>query len=213
MIELTLIEKISVAIIPVLFAITVHEAAHGFVAFKLGDPTAKMLGRLTLNPLKHIDPIGTVLVPLIMFYLGGFIFGWAKPVPINERYFKHKRRDIALTAIAGPLSNFLMAACWALILHFFAKNNLPVTLMCEIGVLINSVLFILNLIPIPPLDGSRVISSLLPFRISYYYDRLAPYGFFILLGFYFLGLLGFIMDAPLQYLLRLFIGAGLPVGL
>jgi Zn-dependent protease len=213
MIELTLVEKISVAIIPVLFAITVHEAAHGFVAFKLGDPTAKMLGRLTLNPLKHIDPIGTILVPLVMFYLGGFIFGWAKPVPINQRYFKHKRRDIALTAIAGPLSNFLMAAFWALILHFFANRNLPVTLMCEIGILINCVLFILNLIPIPPLDGSRVVSSLLPFRISYYYDRLAPYGFFILLGFYFLGLLGIIMDAPLQFLLRLFIGTGLPVGL
>jgi Zn-dependent protease len=149
--------------------------------------------------------VGTILVPAILLYLGGFIFGWAKPVPINQRYFKNKRRDIALTAIAGPLSNFIMACMWALLLHFFARGNLPLTLMCEIGVLINSVLCILNLIPIPPLDGSRVLSSLLPFRIAYLYDSIGPYGFFILLAFYFLGVLSFLMDPPLHFLLDLFL--------
>jgi len=204
--ELTLVQKISVSIIPILFAITVHEVAHGWVAFKLGDPTAKMLGRLTLNPFKHIDLVGTVLVPLVLLYFGGFIFGWAKPVPINPRKFKHIRRDSALVAIAGPLSNLIMACFWALILHFAPDFNLALSLMCQVGVMINLILLVLNLLPIPPLDGSRVVESLLPRRIAYYYNRLEPYGFFILLGLYFVGALSIIMDPVLHFLLNVFIG-------
>lgn len=206
MIELTLVQKISVAIIPVLFAITVHEVAHGWVANLLGDPTAKMLGRLTLNPFKHIDPVGTVLVPLLLFYFTGFVFGWAKPVPITWQNFKHKRRDVALVSIAGPVSNFLMACFWALLLHFFPVSSLGVSLMCRIGVTINIILCLLNLIPIPPLDGSRVVSSLLPGRLPYYYGRIEPYGFFILLGLYFLGVLSAIIDPLLHLLLQFFLG-------
>lgn len=206
MIELSLIQKISVAIIPVLFAITVHEVAHGWVAYQLGDPTAKMLGRLTLNPFKHIDIIGTILVPLLMLHFGGFIFGWAKPVPINSRKFKHFRRDTALVAIAGPLSNFIMACFWGLMLHFTPHSNLGLSLMCQIGVMINLILCVLNLIPIPPLDGSRVVGSLLPGRLAYYYSRIEPYGFFILLALYFAGILEKIMGPPLDFLLRVFLG-------
>ena len=194
------------AIIPVLFAITLHEVAHGWVAFRLGDPTAKMLGRLTINPFKHIDPIGTILVPLLTLYLGGVLFGWAKPVPINSRYFKHFRRDMALVAIAGPVSNFLMAIFWALLLRATYNTHDGVSLMCQIGIMINLVLGVLNLIPIPPLDGSRVVSSLLPRKWAYYYDRVEPYGFFIILGLYFLGILTAIMDPVLQVLLKLFMG-------
>jgi Zn-dependent protease len=205
MIELTLIQKFAVAIIPVLFAITLHEVAHGWVANLLGDPTAKMLGRLTINPIKHIDPIGTILVPLMMLYFGGFIFGWAKPVPINSRNFKHLRRDSALVAAAGPLSNFIMACFWAAVLHLGGSFHLGISLMAQIGITINLILGVLNLIPIPPLDGSRVVSSLLPPRIAYYYSRLEPYGFFILLGFYFIGLLSLIMDPILHFLLGIFL--------
>lgn len=206
MIELNLIQKICVSIIPILFAITLHEVAHGWVAFRLGDPTAKMLGRLTINPFKHIDLLGTVIVPLLMLWLGGVLFGWAKPVPINYRNLKHARRDIALVAAAGPISNFLMACFWALIFHFTPHSNIPLSLMSQIGVEINVILCLLNLIPIPPLDGSRVVSSLLPVRFAYYYNRLEPYGFFIILAFYFFGILGAIMMPPLELLLRVLLG-------
>lgn len=204
MLELSLIQKICVAIIPVLFAITVHEVAHGYVADKLGDHTAKMLGRLTLNPIKHIDLIGTILVPLLMLYLGGFIFGWAKPVPINPRFFKQYRRDTALVALAGPISNFVMAGFWSALMHLSPSTNIPLMLMCSIGITINLILAVLNLIPIPPLDGSRVISSLLPRRLAYYYDFLEPYGLFIVLGLFFLGVLSAIMDPVLQTLIPIF---------
>lgn len=206
MIELSLIEKIAVAIIPVLFAITVHEVAHGWVAYRLGDPTAKMLGRLTLNPIKHIDPVGTIAVPLLLLWVGGFIFGWAKPVPITWQNFKHKRRDVILVSVAGPISNFIMACFWALLLRFIPSTALPFVLMCQIGVIVNIVLGVLNLIPIPPLDGSRVVSSLLPRRTAYYYDKIEPYGFFVLLGLYFIGALSYIMEPPIKFFFRLLLG-------
>ena len=199
-----IMQTISVAIIPLLFAITVHEVAHGYIASKLGDKTALMLGRLTLNPVKHIDPVGTILVPLITLILGGVLFGWAKPVPITWQNLKNPRRDMAIVALAGPAANLLMALIWALfiklimLLHLNAisvNNNIMefLYLTSSIGVWINCILMILNLIPIPPLDGSRVVSSLLPRHASYYYDKIEPYGLFILLGLLAIGVLSYLI--------------------
>lgn len=193
------IQLILLYAIPILFAITVHEVAHGWVANKLGDPTAKMLGRLTLNPIKHIDLIGTIIVPAILVTLGGFIFGWAKPVPITWENLRHPRRDTALVAIAGPLSNLLMAFIWALIIKLCAPfaPNMPVAgamvAMGQIGLYINLILLVLNILPIPPLDGSRVVSSLLPPRVAARYNRIEPFGFFILLFLLAFGVLGAIL--------------------
>lgn len=182
--------------IPIIFAITVHEVAHGWMANKLGDPTAKMLGRLTLNPIKHIDIIGTIIVPAVLYYASGFLFGWAKPVPITWQNLRHPRRDAALVAAAGPLSNLLMAIIWVGILKFGLYlgssfgGSVALIKMGEIGLFINLILLVLNLFPIPPLDGSRVVSSLLPPKTAWYYNRIEPFGFLILLALIFLGLLG-----------------------
>lgn len=208
MIELTIMQKIAIWTIPVLMAITLHEAAHGWVASKLGDKTALMLGRVTLNPLKHIDPIGTVLVPIALLVLGGFVFGWAKAVPITPRNFKNPARDMAWVAVAGPLSNLVMAIGWALLAKFgymisvdgHDSMSLGQFLIYSglAGIAINLVLMVLNLIPIPPLDGSRVLSALLPNSLAYRYNQIEPYGFFILLGLLFLGVLGPIISGPYQ---------------
>lgn len=205
MIELSLLQKIVISIIPVLFAITVHEVAHGWVANQLGDPTARLLGRLTLNPIKHIDPIGTILVPGILLFLGGFIFGWAKPVPITWQNLRHKRRDVALVSIAGPLANLIMAFFWAILAKIaLSLNPEPVNYayalltMSQVGVIANIILMVLNLIPIPPLDGSRVVSSFLPGKMAYQYDRIEPYGFLILLALLATGILSIIMN-PMVY--------------
>lgn len=180
--------------IPILFAITVHEVAHGWVASKLGDQTARMLGRLTLNPIKHIDPVGTILVPAILLWLGGFIFGWAKPVPVNWQNLSQPRRDSAIVAVAGPLTNLLMAFIWIGVLKAGLNFDIGIlAAMGKIGVQINLILMILNLIPIPPLDGSRVVASLLPPRLAYNYNLLEPYGFFILLGLLAFGILGMLL--------------------
>ena len=187
---LTTIQQVAVSILPILFGITVHEVAHGWAASKLGDNTAKMLGRLTLNPLKHIDPFGTIIVPILLYWMshGAFIFGWARPVPVNFRNLKKLRRDSALVAAAGPLSNLLMAIIWALIgrlgvvlfnAGFFWAQ--AIFLMGMIGIVLNVWLMVLNLIPIPPLDGSHIVSSLLPPRAAMLYERIAPFGMFILL--------------------------------
>lgn len=208
--QLNIIQRIIVLALPVLFAITVHEVAHGYVAEKLGDKTARMLGRLTLNPLKHIDMVGTVIVPLLLLFLGGFIFGWAKPVPINPNNLKKPRRDMALVAIAGPIANIIMAFIWAAIMKIGnilmahgMQFALPIVLMGQAGILINLVLMSLNLIPIPPLDGSRVISALLPPKAAYKYDRLAPYGFFILLLLLVTGILHLFLWPPIVLLQKL----------
>lgn len=207
----TFTQQILLWIIPLLFAITLHEVAHGWVAFMLGDPTAKMLGRLTINPFKHIDPIGTVLVPMLLLFLGGFVFGWAKPVPVTNENFKNKYRDMALVAVAGPLANLLMAFGWAVCVKLAfvmgaGRSNatgpaLALVYMGQIGIMINLSLLVLNLLPIPPLDGGRVLSYFLPRRWSWYLSQLEPYGFIILLLLLASGLL-IGMIGPLIQMLR-----------
>ncbi len=193
--NLSTIQLIAVSIIPVLFAITLHEVAHGWMAYRLGDPTAKMLGRLTINPLKHIDPFGTVLLPLIFIMTMGFAFGYARPVPVTERNLRNPRRDMAWVAVAGPASNLLMAVIWMLIGSLgFALLNAGwdgarfLIYSGAIGGLINTLLMVLNLIPIPPLDGSRVVSSLLPGPLAWKFSRLEPYGMFIVIALFLTGI-------------------------
>ncbi len=207
---LTTIQTISVSILPLIFAITVHEVAHGWVASKLGDPTARMLGRLTLNPVKHIDPIGTLLVPGILLLLGGFIFGWAKPVPVDWRNLRNPRRDMALVAAAGPGANLAMAIGWTLIAKLGLLlapvspwASLPLILMGKVGIYLNLILMVLNLLPLPPLDGGRVLVGLLPPRAAASVARIEPYGFYILLALLFLGVLGRIIGPPIFVLERL----------
>lgn len=201
--ELTIMQKIAVWTLPVIFAITLHEVAHGWAASKLGDQTAKMLGRLTLNPLKHIDPIGTIIVPLALLFFGGFVFGWAKAVPVDTRNFKNPGRDMAWVAVAGPAANLVMAFLWALIakLGMMLQVSSPEVGMFLIysglaGVSINLILLVLNLIPIPPLDGSRVLSAFLPKKLAWQYNQISPYGFFIILGLMFLGILMPLLMGP-----------------
>lgn len=200
---MSLVQKICIWALPVLFAITLHEVAHGWAARALGDRTAEMLGRLSLNPLRHIDPMGTVVVPVLLLALGGFLFGWAKPVPIGVRNLRHPRRDMALVAVAGPLANGMMALAWGLLLKLALAMNatdgvwLGVRYMAMAGVMINLVLMVLNLLPLPPLDGGRVLSGLLPERYASVLDRIEPYGFFILIALMATGVLSQLMDWPL----------------
>lgn len=208
--QLNTIQLISVWALPVLFAITLHEAAHGWMANKLGDPTAMMLGRVTLNPIKHIDPIGTIVVPIILLMLGGFLFGWAKGVPITERNFKRPQIDMAWVALAGPLSNLLMALGWAAILKLgiILQTNSPdigqfLVYSGTAGISINLVLLVLNLLPIPPLDGSRVLVAFFNKKMAWQFYRLEPYGFFILIGLLLLGFLAPILMGPYSFLQNL----------
>ncbi len=203
--ELTLIQKIAVWALPVIFAITVHEVAHGWLALKFGDRTSQMLGRLTLNPFKHIDLVGTIVVPGALLIMGGFIFGWAKAIPVNTQNFKRPRHDMAWVALAGPASNILMAIIWAVI----AKIGYMVLPSYEgvgqflvysgmAGVMINLVLAILNMIPIPPLDGSRIAAAFMSNKFHYYYMRIEPFGFFIILGLMLTGVLGALISGPFR---------------
>ena len=205
------IEKIiyttAVWALPVLFAITLHEVAHGWVASKLGDSTAKMLGRLSLNPIKHIDPIGTIVVPLVMVLVSGFAFGWAKPVPVNMNNLNNPRKDMAIVAMAGPLANVAMAIFWVIFLKLVtllvSDHNIAKGLMAmgQAGIIINLFLFIFNLFPIPPLDGSKVLSGFLPRSATLIMDKIEPYGFFIIIGLLYFGILGAVMNPIVNFIM------------
>jgi Zn-dependent protease len=204
-----LIQTITVAAIPILFAITLHEAAHGYAARHFGDNTAYLQGRISLNPLRHIDPVGTVLLPLLTLALGGVLFGWAKPVPVNFGALRNPKKDMLWVAIAGPASNLIMAIGWALLFKisyaypesYFAE---PLMDMAKIGIQINVVLLVLNLIPLPPLDGGRVAVSLLPHRQAYQLSKIEPYGMFILIFMVMTPVLGWVLY-PLVRLVENFI--------
>lgn len=202
-------QLIAVYAIPVILAITLHEAAHAFVASRLGDPTARSLGRVTLNPFKHIDPIGTLLVPAVILLASralGFplLFGWAKPVPIVASNLRSPRRDMGLVAAAGPAANMLMALGWAVMYKLaatltFAEEYL--TMMAIGGIVVNIALAVINMMPVPPLDGGRILASLLPARLAAAYSRLEPYGLFILLALLATGLLSDIVMPLILFVL------------
>ncbi len=207
-----IIQGIAIYALPVIFAITLHEAAHGYAAKYFGDPTAENEGRISLNPLKHIELVGTVLVPLTLFILSkltvdaGFLFGWAKPVPVNFGNLRHPKQDMLWVALAGPAANLVMMLIWALIIKFGAMIldsdfSKPMILMGQAGVQINLILMVLNLLPLPPLDGGRVMVSLLPNRIAGYYARIESYGLMILLVLLFSGILGMIVQ-PIMLLVK-----------
>jgi Zn-dependent protease len=191
-----IIQEIAVYAIPVLFAITVHEAAHGYVARMLGDNTAYVLGRVTLNPVKHIDPLGTIIIPLGMVLLTGFMFGWAKPVPVDWGSLRRPKRDMIWVAAAGPGVNLVMAVLWALIYRTLSAAGVEESYfyyVAQAGISVNLVFMALNLLPIPPLDGGRIVSGILPTRMSIAYSRIEPYGLIILLVLMFTGSLSFFL--------------------
>ena len=205
--DINIIQKIAIYALPVIFAITLHEAAHGYVARHFGDPTAYMLGRVTLNPLKHIDPVGTILVPLIALMLGGVLFGWAKAVPVNFSQLKNPKRDMLWVAAAGPAANLFMIVCWAIVARFAAEipDNtfaVPMSMMGQAGMVINAVLMVLNLVPLPPLDGGRIAVSLLPMPWAGYLARIEPYGFMILIALLVTGVLNVIIGPFINITLR-----------
>lgn len=219
--ELSLLQRIIVWILPVVFAITVHEVAHGWIAKKYGDNTADSQGRLTLNPIKHIDLVGTIIIPGLLLITGtGFIFGWAKPVPVDPRNFKNPRADMAVVALAGPVSNLLMAVFWALIARVGMTIGSDAAMIAEpliytgiAGISINLVLALVNLLPIPPLDGSRILSGLLPDYWAWQYNKLERFGFIILLLLLSTNVLGTILAYPLFIAQQLFFSiAGLSAG-
>ncbi|WP_341644510.1 site-2 protease family protein [Thauera sp. SDU_THAU2] len=216
----SLISTLAIWALPVVLAITLHEAAHGYVARHFGDPTADLAGRITLNPLRHIDPVGTILVPAGILALsslvgaGGILFGWAKPVPVNFGRLRKPKADMLWVAAAGPFMNLLMALGWAILFRIAMTGEpgdytLPMMKMADAGMQINAVLMVLNLLPIPPLDGGRIAVSLLPNRLAWGFARLEPYGFPILLVLLFTGVLGTILwplIAGFRYLLGAIVG-------
>ena len=212
--EFNLVQTLAIYALPVIFAITLHEAAHGYVARHFGDNTAYVLGRVSLNPVRHIDLVGTILVPLLILVTskllgsGGILFGWAQPVPVDFSALRHPKRDMLWVAAAGPFANLLMAVMWAsaLKIALVTPHNaftLPLSLMAEAGITVNLVLMVLNLLPILPLDGGRIAVSLLPNRLAYSFSRLEPYGFPILLLLLFTNTLGVILNPALLLSMQL----------
>jgi len=195
--ELNIIQKICAYALPIIFAITVHEAAHGYAARYFGDMTAHYLKRITLNPFKHIDLMGTILLPALTVMLGGILFGWAKPVPVNFSNLRNPKKDMMWVALAGPASNLIMAIFWTIILVrinlFPEQAELFLRVMCLAGIQINIILMVLNMLPLPPLDGGRVAVSLLPYPWSGYLAGLERYGLIILIFLLFSGVLGKIL--------------------
>ncbi|WP_211442144.1 site-2 protease family protein [Collimonas humicola] len=195
-----LIQTVAVYALPMLFAITLHEAAHAYAAKYFGDPTAYMLGRMSLNPIKHIDPFGTILIPIALYLStgGAFLFGYAKPVPINFGQLRKPRRDSAWVALAGPAANLFMALIWLVLYQVLGQSfgaQEFFVLMARAGILVNLALFAFNLFPIPPLDGGRILTSLLPTKYAYQFAKIEPYGFFVVLAFLFIKIGG----VPLLY--------------
>ncbi len=189
-----IMQTLAVYAIPVIFAITVHEAAHGYVAQRFGDPTAAMLGRVTLNPIKHIDPVGTLLMPIALLLMtqGAFVFGYAKPVPVNFGQLRHPKRDMIWVAAAGPASNLIQALAWGVLLVVLLGIGIDepfFAAMARAGVLVNVLLAVFNLFPLPPLDGGRVLVGLLPTRAAISVSRIEPFGIFIVLGLVLIGVL------------------------
>ena len=190
-----LIQTVAIYALPVLFAITVHEAAHGYVARYFGDNTAWMLGRVTLNPAKHIDPVGTILMPLMLYFAtsGAFLFGYAKPVPVNFGQLRRPKRDMVWVALAGPVSNFIQAILWAAAFTVLVGTGVSERFfveMCRAGVTVNLVMWAFNLFPLPPLDGGRVLVGLLPWKQAHLVSRIEPYGFFIVMALVLIGIVG-----------------------
>ncbi len=204
--------KLSYWTIPVLFAITLHEVAHGWMARYFGDRTAEMLGRLSLNPLRHIDPVGTVLVPGILLAVSGMLFGWAKPVPVATKALRRPRLAATLVALAGPLANFVMAGLWCAVLAGIVRVNGNETLirwiasMAQAGIVINVILALFNLLPIPPLDGGRAVAGLLPSRWGARMEKLEPIGLFLVVGLSVLGMLGWLFDPAMRTIGRVVTG-------
>lgn len=197
----SLIQTIAVAALPVIFAITLHEAAHGYAARYFGDPTAWQMGRISLNPIRHIDLVGTIIIPaaILLFSGGTFLFGYAKPVPVDFTRLRNPKKDMFWVALAGPGANLFMAFCWALMLKLawlMPTNDftVPLSEMSKIGIVVNCVLMVLNLLPLPPLDGGRIAVSLLPHRWAWKFAKIEPWGFPILLLLLFTGILGAIMN-------------------
>ena len=200
-----LIQTILIYALPVLFAITVHEAAHGYAARHYGDHTAERLGRITLNPLKHIDPVGTIVMPLVLYIAtsGAFLFGYAKPVPVNFGNLRNPKRDMVWVALAGPASNFFQAVFWKLLLIVLVVSGVQEPFFVEMaqgGILVNLVMWAFNLFPLPPLDGGRILVGLLPYKQAHQVSRIEPYGFFIVMALVLAGVVTSIWLLPLMQL-------------
>lgn len=204
----SLIQTVAIGAIPVLFAITLHEAAHGYVARYFGDMTAYQQGRISLNPLHHIDPVGTILLPIMTLWLGGILFGWAKPVPVNFGALRRPKQDMLWVALAGPAANLFMALFWGIWIKvalmspesYYAD---PLMEMAQLGVKINVVLMVLNLLPLPPLDGGRIAVSLLPQKLAIKLAGIERYGMFILIGLALTPVLGWILTPPIVWMITL----------
>lgn len=197
-----LIQTVAIYALPVLFAITIHEAAHGYAARYFGDNTAHILGRITLNPLKHIDPIGTIAMPLLLYFAtsGAFLFGYAKPVPVNFSKLRNPKRDMVWVALAGPASNFAQAVLWAValvVMVWLGTEERFFIQMAQAGALVNLVMWAFNLFPLPPLDGGRILVGLLPWKQAQWVARIEPWGFFVVMGLVLAGVVGTYWLRPL----------------